>query len=93
MSYENLGFETEGSVAVVTLNRPSRRNALSLGLMRELLDCLGRIGKDSQLRAVILAAAGKVYSSGHDLSELVGRDINAYREIFDVCAELMTKIQ
>ena len=93
MSYENLGFETEGSVAVVTLNRPTRRNALSLGLMRELLDCLGRIGKDSQLRAVILAAAGKVYSSGHDLSELVGRDINAYREIFDVCAELMTKIQ
>jgi enoyl-CoA hydratase/carnithine racemase len=93
MEYENLGFETEGSVAVVTLNRPARRNALSLGLMRELLDCLGRIGEDRQLRAVILAAAGKVYSSGHDLSELVGRDINAYRQIFDVCAELMTKIQ
>src|SRR5664279_1651779 len=93
MEYENLGFETEGSVAVVTLNRPARRNALSLGLMRELLDCLGRIGEDRQLRAVILAAAGKVYSSGHDLSELVGRDINAYRQIFDICAELMTKIQ
>jgi len=93
MSYENLGFETEGPVAVVTLNRPGKRNALSLGLMLELLDCLGRIGKDSQFRAVILAAAGKVYSSGHDLSELVGRDINAYREIFDVCVELMTKIQ
>jgi enoyl-CoA hydratase/carnithine racemase len=45
------------------------------------------------LRAVILAAAGKVYSSGHDLSELVGRDINDYRRIFDVCAELMTRIQ
>ena len=93
MTYESLGFETEGCVAVVTLNRPNRRNALSLGLMRELLDCLGRIGEDRQLRAVILAAAGKVYSSGHDLSELVGRDINDYRQIFDVCAELMTKIQ
>jgi enoyl-CoA hydratase/carnithine racemase len=93
MTYENLGFETEGSVAVVTLNRPNRRNALSLGLMRELLDCLGRIGQERQHRAVILAAAGKVYSSGHDLSELVGRDINDYRQIFDVCAELMTKIQ
>jgi enoyl-CoA hydratase/carnithine racemase len=93
MTYENLGFETEGSIAVVTLNRPNRRNALSLGLMRELLDCLGRIGQERQLRAVILAAAGKVYSSGHDLSELVGRDINDYRQIFDVCAELMTKIQ
>jgi enoyl-CoA hydratase/carnithine racemase len=93
MRYENLGFETEGCVAVVTLNRPNRRNALSLELMRELLDCLGRIGEERRLRAVILAAAGKVYSSGHDLTELVGRDINDYRRIFDVCAELMTKIQ
>jgi enoyl-CoA hydratase/carnithine racemase len=93
MRYENLGFETEGCVAVVTLNRPNRRNALSMELMRELLDCLGRIGEERRLRAVILAAAGKVYSSGHDLTELVGRDINDYRRIFDVCAELMTKIQ
>jgi enoyl-CoA hydratase/carnithine racemase len=93
MDYENLGFETEGCVAVVTLNRPNRRNALSLELMRELLDCLARIGEERQLRAVILAAAGKVYSSGHDLNELVGRDINDYRQIFDVCAELMTRIQ
>src|ERR1017187_4094738 len=93
MGYESLCFETEGSVAVVTLNRPARRNALSLALMRELLDCLGRIGEDRQLRAVILAAAGNVYSAGHDLSELVGRDVNDTRQIFDVCAELMTKIQ
>jgi enoyl-CoA hydratase/carnithine racemase len=93
MTYESLGFETEGCVAVVTLNRPNRRNALSLGLMRELLDCLGRIGQERELRAVILAAAGRVYSSGHDLSELVGRDINDYRQIFDICAELMTRIQ
>jgi enoyl-CoA hydratase/carnithine racemase len=93
MSYENLCFETEGSVAVVTLNRPDKRNALSLGLMRELLDCLGRIGEERQLRAVVLAAAGKAFSSGHDLNELVGRDINDYRQIFDVCAELMTRIQ
>jgi enoyl-CoA hydratase/carnithine racemase len=93
MGYENLCFETEDSVAVVTLNRPNRRNALSLGLMRELLDCLGRIGEKRELRAVILAAAGKVYSSGHDLNELVGRDISDYRQIFDVCAELMTRIQ
>ena len=93
MGYESLCFETEGSVAVVTLNRPARRNALSLALMRELLDCLGRIGEDRQLRAVILAAAGNVYSAGHDLSELVGSDINDTRQIFDVCAELMTKIQ
>src|SRR5262249_56814652 len=50
-------------------------------------------GASREIRAVILAAAGKVFSSGHDLSEMVGRDINEYRRLFDVCTELMTKIQ
>jgi len=93
MPYENICFDTEGQLAIVTLNRPNRRNALSLELMLELIDCLGRIGGDSGLRAVILAAAGKVFSSGHDLGQMVGRDINQYRRIFDVCTELMTKVQ
>ena len=66
---------------------------LSLELMTELVECLNEIGRDRSLRAVILAAAGKVFCSGHDLSEMVGRDINDYREVFDVCTELMTRIQ
>ena len=83
----------DGNIAIVTLNRPERRNALSLELMQELIRALEVIGKDRDLRVVILAAAGKVFSSGHDLSEMVGRDVNEYREIFDVCTELMEKIQ
>src|SRR5437764_4225540 len=83
----------EGPIAVATLNRPQRRNALSLELMQELIGCLDEIGRNREVRAVILAAAGKVFCSGHDLSEMTGRDINDYRRIFDVCTELMTKIQ
>ena len=93
MPYQNISFETEGPIAIVTLNRPQRRNALSLELMTELIACLNEIGRDRSLRAVILGAAGKVFCSGHDLSEMVGRDINDYREVFDVCTELMTRIQ
>jgi enoyl-CoA hydratase/carnithine racemase len=93
MAYQNLCLQQEAQFAVITLNRPQRRNALSLDLMLELIDCLDGIGRDRALRAVILAAAGKVFSSGHDLSEMVGRDINEYRRLFDVCTELMTKIQ
>jgi enoyl-CoA hydratase/carnithine racemase len=93
MSYENIRFATEGSIALVTLNRPQRRNALSLAMMRELIDCLGAIGERRDLRAVILAAEGKVFSSGHDLSEMVGGDIDEYRRLFNVCTELMTKLQ
>jgi enoyl-CoA hydratase/carnithine racemase len=93
MSYENIAFASEGNIAVITLNRPQRRNALSLALMRELVDCLATIGERRDLHAVILAAAGKVFSSGHDLSEMVGRDIGEYRTLFDACTELMTKLQ
>ena len=93
MDYENIRFVTEGHVALITLHRPQRRNALSLALMQELIDCLDAIGGRRDLRAVILAAAGNVFSSGHDLSEMVGRDINEYRHLFDVCTELMTKLQ
>jgi len=89
----NVLQEADGPIAIVTLNRPNRRNALSLELMRELRETLRRIGGDSSIRAVILAAEGKVFSSGHDLSELVGRNLNDYREIFDTCVELMATIE
>jgi enoyl-CoA hydratase/carnithine racemase len=91
--YQHLTLERDGPTAVVTLNRPQRRNALSLELMHELIRCLDEIATDQGLRAVILAAAGKVFCAGHDLSEMTGRDINGYRTIFDVCTELMQKVQ
>ncbi len=93
MPVEELSLESEGTTAVLTLNRPNRRNALSLRLMRALIGCLDEIERSASTQVVILAAAGNVYSSGHDLSEMVGRSVSDYREIFDVCADLMTKIQ
>jgi enoyl-CoA hydratase/carnithine racemase len=83
----------EDSIAVVTLNRPQRRNALSLALMQEIIEVLDEIGSDGNVRAVILAAAGKVFCAGHDLAEMGGGSIAGYRKIFDVCSELMLKIQ
>ena len=83
-NYEWLTMEGDGPVATITLNRPQRRNALSLGLMRELLDCLDRgAARPREVRAVVLAAAGEVYSSGHDV----------YRELFTVCSALMQRLQ
>ncbi len=93
MHSQDLQCSTEGALAVITLNRPERRNALSLELMRELIECLDGLASQPAIRVVILAAAGKVFSSGHDLGEMVGRDVNDYRRIFDVCSELMQKIQ
>jgi enoyl-CoA hydratase/carnithine racemase len=93
MPYENLTLAHEGATAILTLNRHQRRNALSLHLMIELIEALDHLSQRAATRAIILAAAGKVFCSGHDLSEMTGRDINEYRRIFDVCSQLMLKIQ
>jgi len=92
-NYENLIVEMGAPVARVTLNRPGRRNALSLELMRELTACLREIGESDDMRAIILSAAGSVFSSGHDLTEMRGRSVNDYRRIFDACVEMMNAVQ
>jgi len=93
MRFENLCVARDGAVAAITLNRPERRNALSLEMMLELIACLDEVGSEREARVVILRGAGKVFCSGHDLNQMTGRDINEYRRIFDVCSELMMKIQ
>jgi enoyl-CoA hydratase/carnithine racemase len=89
----NVTMELEGQAAVVTLQRPERRNALSFDLMVELSACLDGIASKHEVRAVILQAAGKVFSSGHDLGEMTGRELEDYQRIFAICTDLMTKIQ
>jgi enoyl-CoA hydratase/carnithine racemase len=79
--------------AIITLNRPERRNALSLDLMRELTATLEQVSRDPDVRAVILRAEGRVFSAGHDLSELVGGDEATYKAIFDACVALMETVQ
>jgi enoyl-CoA hydratase/carnithine racemase len=93
MPCQHLLATTDGPLGIITLNRPERRNALSLDLMLELIGCLNEFAASSQIRAIILAASGQVFSSGHDLSEMVERTVNDYRRLFDVCTELMTKMQ
>ena len=93
MPTHQLLVELDGTTAIVTLNRPGQRNALSLELMQELIASLNEIENNSSVHAVILAAAGRAYCSGHDLREMVGRGVDEYRHIFDVCSSLMQKIQ
>jgi enoyl-CoA hydratase/carnithine racemase len=91
--YSHLTVGLEGATAIVTLDRPAQRNALSLALMREVIECLGELERNTDARAIILAAAGPAFCAGHDLREMTGLRADAYREIFAVCTEMMTKIQ
>ena len=93
MRLSHLLLEHVESTAVITLDKPERRNALSLELMREFTDVLDQIAEDAAVRAVIVAARGKVFCSGHDLNELVGRPREEYETLFAVCTVLMTKLQ
>jgi methylglutaconyl-CoA hydratase len=61
--------ETIGPIAVLTLNRPDRRNALSRRLVAELSDALDSLAADLTVRVVVLAAAGSVFCAGMDLKE------------------------
>jgi enoyl-CoA hydratase/carnithine racemase len=83
----------EGVVATVTMNRPERRNALSLTMMHELMSALRAVSAQRTTRVVVLAGSGPAFSAGHDLGEMVGRDVGTYREIFDVCTRLMETLQ
>jgi enoyl-CoA hydratase/carnithine racemase len=81
-----------GGVARVTLDRPEKRNALSLELMDELTGVLQRLGARPDARAIVVEGAGVAFSAGHDLTEMVGRDLPFYQRLFDSCTELMETI-
>lgn len=92
-TYEHIVFEVEDELARITMNRPEKRNALSLAHMQELISCLKSVGESREARVVVLAGNGPAFCAGHDLSEMVGRDPDTYRRIFDVCCRLMETIQ
>jgi enoyl-CoA hydratase/carnithine racemase len=86
---DHIQVRREGASARITLNRPEKRNALSLALMRELIVALETVSRDRDVRAIVLEGAGPAFSAGHDLGELTGRDLPFYQEVFEVCTELM----
>jgi enoyl-CoA hydratase/carnithine racemase len=89
---------TDGPVAVLALNRPAARNSLSEALLGALSDTFAAIAEDRSVRAVVLAANGPVFSSGHDLKELAARRSDAddgrayFKHIMTTCSAMMQQI-
>jgi methylglutaconyl-CoA hydratase len=69
MSYTTIQLELEGSVAIITLNRPEKRNAVSFELIDDLLRAFDEIAKSDAI-VLILTGAGKAFCSGLDLDNL-----------------------
>ena len=66
--YETLMYETQGHVALITMNRPERRNALNMRLNKDLLAAFQEAAADETVRAVVLTGAGDGFCAGADLT-------------------------
>jgi len=93
-----LETQLEGDVFQLTLNRPEKRNALSLEMIAAIADALDSADKTPSARVIVIAANGPVFSSGHDLKELTAARNNTDRgkDFFDQtmrsCSAMMQKI-
>ncbi|MBV9968567.1 MAG: enoyl-CoA hydratase [Xanthobacteraceae bacterium] len=91
--------ETIDSVAVLTLNRPSARNSLSLEMLEAMHAAIAAIAADRSVRAVVVAANGPAFCAGHDLKELTGRRADAdggrafFATVWERCRTMMQAIR
>ncbi|HVA25710.1 MAG TPA: enoyl-CoA hydratase/isomerase family protein [Chloroflexota bacterium] len=69
MEFETILFQVEERVARITLNRPEQLNALSFKMRDELSAALDRCAEDAEVRAVLLAGAGRAFCAGIDLAD------------------------
>ncbi len=88
-TWQHLLVADEPPVTRITLNRPDRRNAMSLALMRELQQAL----EGANSRVIVIAGAGPAFSAGHDLTELSACEGDDAAELFATCSALMTTVQ
>ena len=82
-----------GSITTLQLNRAKKRNALSMELLCSLDQALQRIASSKSSRVVILSADGPVFSSGHDLKQMVARGRDEYEQLFEQCSVTMQRLR
>ena len=76
MSFENILYSIEGPLALITINRAEKHNAISLATLDELNDAVDEAARTEEVRVIsITGAGGKSFASGSDLSEVLDRDL------------------
>ena len=92
MAYEHITLARDGAYASVTMNRPERRNALSLAHMRELTHAFHSLGQTDAL-GITVAGNGPVFCAGHDFADMVGASLKDLRLLLRQCVQMMDTIQ
>ena len=84
----------EGGVATLTLNRPAQFNAINGAMLDALQTALDAIARDTTVRVVVLAGAGRAFCPGHDLKEMLGHSTRDFiGDMFRRCCEVMLSIR
>lgn len=96
--FSNISIDVsdDSRFVTVTLDRPEKRNALSLDTMVELTSAFRWIGSSevaARVDGVILAANGPVFSAGHNFGDMAGASLDDTTHVFEVCTEMMNTIQ
>lgn len=91
--FKFIGTERAGAVAFVTIVNPARRNALSEAVLTELAQALRELGQEAESRVIVLRAEGPVFSSGHDLREVLAGDSEEVMQLFDICYDAMRAVR
>jgi len=82
MQLENVLFERRGRVAIITVNRPDKLNALNVRTRQEILAALDQAGSDDEIRVVVITGAGeKAFVAGADINEFAGKTALQQREV------------
>ena len=93
MSTPYVVVERSGPIARVILNRPERRNPLSLQMMKDATAAVRELGADPSCGVVVVTGSGPALSAGHEIGEMVDRTLEHEREVFVTCVDLMESIQ
>jgi enoyl-CoA hydratase/carnithine racemase len=92
MDYATLEMRHDGATATITLNRPAKRNALSLEALTELRAAVEAVG-GSDATGLVVAAEGPVFSAGHDFADLADADLDAATRLVSTCSATMLALR
>jgi enoyl-CoA hydratase/carnithine racemase len=90
--YQHILVKREEDTVTITMNRASRRNSLSYEHLSELLDAFRQVAR-TDATGIVLAAAGPVFSAGHDFGDVSSRDLLGVRDLLRLCTDLMGTIE
>ncbi len=98
MTYETLEIDRDGPSLVITLNRPDRRNALSIQCMDEIMTAVRAADADATVRALILTGGAAYFSAGADLTEAiqvknVAQGVEYFGRFHRLCDTLETSVK